>query len=346
MQRDPQKLKNLLLTGLMSGRSGTILVIIVTIVSLAAASCAAFAAWRAYSAAEAVGAFDAVTEPSETEPPQTEPSVTEPDETEPPQTETSVTGSAETEQPVTEPDKTDPPGTGPHVTAPPETEPPETDPPEPDKYVVCVDAGHGYDDPGTDADALGDWSEKDITLDIALRLGAILEKAGCEVAYTRTDDKIPDGAPRNSDGFYLLNAYDREKIIRSLGQVDAFVSIHCDSYDKSPKINGARIFYYTGNSKNTAKYAGYVADGIKNALKITGLDGVTPPSINGLDKENAYYVTKCTDIPSVLVETGFVTNERDVKNMLTEEWRQNMAQGIADGILRFLDIRSSGGSIK
>jgi N-acetylmuramoyl-L-alanine amidase len=218
--------------------------------------------------------------------------------------------------------------------------------PEPEKYVICVDAGHGYDDPGTDAEALGDWSEKDITLDIALRLGAILEKAGCEVAYTRTDDIIPEDAPRNEDGFYLLNAYDREKIMKSLDRVDAFVSVHCDFYDKDPKINGVRIFYYRDNSKNIAEYAGYVADGIEDALKISGLGGVTPPSINGLDKDNAYYVTKCTDIPSVLVETGFVTNQRDVKNMLTEKWRQDMAQGIADGIIRFLGIEPSDGGIK
>jgi N-acetylmuramoyl-L-alanine amidase len=127
--------------------------------------------------------------------------------------------------------------------------------------------------------------------------------------------------------------------MKSLGHVDAFVSVHCDYYEQNTSINGVRVYYYKDNSKNIDVFARDVADGIKDGLKLINYIGTTLPEIEGLDKDNAYYVTKCTNIPSVLVETGFVTNEKDVKNMLSEKWRQDMAQGIADGVMIYLGIK-------
>lgn len=327
MIRDPQTPKSTILTDVMSGRNGTFIVIIVIIFSLIAASCAIFAAWQVHGAAKAAGAY--VTEIADVTD-----ALSESDADTSPGTEETV--KTETTTPQTEAQQAKPPQTKPLQTEAPQTEPPVTEPPEPDKNVIIIDAGHGYDDPGTDADVLGDWSEKDITLDIALRLGAILEGEGCEVSYTRKDDIIPKNAPRNAEGFYLLNAYAREDFIKSQKNVDAFVSVHCDSYEQDPRINGVRIFYYKHNSTNIATLAGEIAAGIEDALKIKGKPGTTPPLIDGLSKEEAFYVTKCTSIPSVLVETGFVTNITDVNNFLNTDWRQDMAQGIADGVLSFL----------
>ncbi len=332
MIRDPQAQKSYILTDLMSGRNGTLLVITIIIFSLIAASCAVYAAWQVHNAAMAAGAYVTETADVTDSHPESDADTT-PVTDETVKTETTA---PQTEAPQTEAPQTEPPQTEAPQTEPPQTEVPETEPPEPDKNVIIVDAGHGYDDPGTDADILGPWSEKDITLDIALRLGAILEAEGCEVAYTRKDDIIPENAPRNAEGFYLLNAYAREAIMKSQKNADVFVSIHCDSYEQDPKINGVRIYYYKYNSKNIEMLASDIAAGIKDALKIKGKPGTTPPSIFGLSKEDAFYVTKCTNIPSVLVETGFVTNKTDVNNFLNTDWRQDMAQGIADGVLSFL----------
>ncbi len=382
MIRDPQTPKSQLITDVMSGRNGTLIVIIVSVLCFAAASCAVFAAWQVNRAAKAAAATIAeavdstkiltqndgitVSDPTGTvnpesavlqaetqrtnppqtkalviEPPQTKAPVTEPPQTkasvtEPPQTKAPVTEPPQTKAPVTEPPQTKAPVTEPPQTKAPETEPPETKDPEPDKNVIVIDAGHGYDDPGTDADILGSWSEKDINLDTALRLGAILEAAGCEVAYTRKDDLIPENAPRNAEGYYLLNAYAREDFIKAQKNADAVVSLHCDSYEQDPEINGVRVFYYKYNSKYIAYFAADIAEGIENALMLKGKPEVTPPSVVWLGKEEAFYITKCTNIPSVLVEMGFVTNKTDVNHFLDADWRQEMAQGIADGILSFL----------
>ncbi|MDD4772581.1 MAG: N-acetylmuramoyl-L-alanine amidase [Eubacteriales bacterium] len=317
MIREPQDSKTHIFTDVMSGRNGIIIVATVTIICLIAASCAVFAAWQVHSAAKTAGVY--ITEPPRTDPPQTEPTQTDPTQTEPTQTE--------------------PPQTEPPQTEPPQTEPPRKEPLKSDNPVIIVDAGHGYDDPGTSGDLLGDLLEKNITLDIALKLGAILEGEDCEVYYTRKDDVIPKNAPRNTEGLYLLNAYAREDFInlkQSEIYVDVVVSVHCDSYERDPGVNGVRIFYYKDNSKRIAVLADSIAAAIKRALGIEDKPHLTPPSIDGLNRENAFYITKCTDIPSVLVETGFVTNKTDAANFLTDKWRQDMAQGIADGVLRFL----------
>ena len=54
-----------------------------------------------------------------------------------------------------------------------------------------------------------------------------------------------------------------------------------------------------------------------------------------MSADDAYYVIKHIDVPSVLTELGFVTNREDAENMLTDAWRQTAAQGIADGILAY-----------
>ena len=54
--------------------------------------------------------------------------------------------------------------------------------------------------------------------------------------------------------------------------------------------------------------------------------------------DDAYYMTKCTPFPAVLVECGFISNETEAKNMLDDEWKNKMAQGIAQGIMAFLHI--------
>lgn len=214
--------------------------------------------------------------------------------------------------------------------------------PEEDKYIVCLDAGHGFDDPGTDCDAFGSWSEKNITLDITLRAGRIIEAAAersplpLEVYYTRTQNTLSKSDPRNKDGYYVFNPYMREEFIKTLGTVDAIVSIHCDSYEQDGSIDGTRVFYCKGASDFGASLAVSVKEGISETVG-TAHSG-TSPEVQWLPYDDAYYITKCTAFPSILVETGFVTNKYDAANMMNAEWRQTMAEGIAKGILDFLGI--------
>ncbi len=201
--------------------------------------------------------------------------------------------------------------------------------------VICIDPGHGYDDPGTDSDFLGDKSEKDITLDISLRVGKLLSGYGYTVVYTREDDIIPEDGKKSENDLYLMSPYKREDILKSFDYVNAFVSIHCNSYPQDPDIEGCIIYYYKDNSKNIDLFASDVAFSIEDSLNLKSGEDVLPSTVS-LGYNDAYYVTKCSFIPSLLVECGFITNENDAKNLLDPDWCQKMAEGIADGIKKFV----------
>ena len=203
--------------------------------------------------------------------------------------------------------------------------------------IVLIDPGHGYDDPGTDSDFLGEYSEKDITLDIALRLGTLLSDIGCEVLYTRSDDIIPEGAKKSENEFYLLTPYEREDIIKSFEHVDVFISVHCNSYAEDSTKDGFIAYYYHQNSKYTHVLASDIAYAIGGVFSLDPSKDTMPATVP-LTWQDAYYVTKCSSVPSVLVECGFVTNPREAADMLTLEWRQKMAQGLADGIINYLEL--------
>lgn len=216
----------------------------------------------------------------------------------------------------------------------------ETEPDE-DKIIICIDPGHGYDDPGTDSDYLGDLSEKDITLDIALRAADILNTTivsdiPVEIYLTRSNDVIPAGAEKNEFDQYLFGPKLREAYIKSLGNVDALVSVHCDYYEEDETLDGVRIFYSLGVNKTSVTLGLDIADCITSNVGATA--GGRLPDVQYTYYDDAYYITKCTPFPAVLVECGFVTNKTEAKNMLDEDWRQQMAKSIAEGIKVFLGL--------
>ena len=105
-------------------------------------------------------------------------------------TESSVTTVPGTNPPVTNPPVTNPPVTNPPVTNPPVTEPGPLNPPA-GATVIVLDPGHGFFDSGCSNDALGDWTEKTLTLDICRRIEAILKESGIYVIFTHDGVTFP-----------------------------------------------------------------------------------------------------------------------------------------------------------
>jgi len=319
----------------MSGRRGLAVVAVVTAICTVLSAGAVWLAWDAVKgASQPASAQPAVTDSQtradETDSPVTiapesdEPAVTETPETAAESTGTEAETETETETEIETETET-------------ETEPvteAETAPPiELDGYVVCLDAGHGYDDHGTDVEAFGDWAEKDIVLDICLRAGQLLTDWGVNVIYTRPDDVIPPDAELNEEGRYLLNPYAREAIMKSYADIHAFVSVHVDYYEADPAINGPRMYYYRGNHAVTDGLVRSIAREIAETWQME-----KTPAIQALPWEEAFYVTKCTSFPSILLEIGFATNPTDAANMMKEDWRQDMAESIARGIAEHLGL--------
>lgn len=184
------------------------------------------------------------------------------------------------------------------------------------KYKVCIDPGHG----GYDSGALGPdgTKEKDVVLEVSLKVGDILIKNGIDVVYTRTSDNVP--WPNNKSDELKMRCN-----ISDTANVNYFVSIHANSIDGSSSTSGIETLY--GNNRS---------DGITLATNIQNeLVAATGGQDRGL-KERGVYVVKYTKAPSALVELEFLSNPEKEKLLKSPEYQQKCAEGIAKGIMKTL----------
>ena len=175
------------------------------------------------------------------------------------------------------------------------------------RQVVIIDPGHGGPDPG--AVGIGGIQEKEIVLDISNRISAILEQQGVSTVLTRTSDIDLDLAPR-------VELADRVR-------ATVFVSIHANAISMArPDINGLETYYYD---------SGYDLARMIHASVLQ-----TAPIRDRGVRSARFYVLRKSSMPSVLVETGFVTGAEDAANLANSAHRQRMAEGIARGILQYI----------
>lgn len=170
-------------------------------------------------------------------------------------------------------------------------------------YRIALDAGHGGSDPGA---VYKGRQEKDDTLDLTLAVGDILKKNGIDVYYTRTTDEYETPFKKATDA--------------NNSGADLFVSIHRNSSENPNQYSGVETLVYSDTGLKTE-----VARNINNQLEDAGFKNL------GVDERKNLVVLKRTKMPAVLVEAGFINNDKD--NYLFDEEFDSIAQAIADGIL-------------
>lgn len=185
---------------------------------------------------------------------------------------------------------------------------------------IVIDAGHGGFDPGKVG--IQGTLEKDINLNIALKLKELLEKEHYQVVMTRTSDcglyEESDSNKKRTD------LYNRVKIINESNAVMA-VSIHQNSFSQGSS-KGAQVFYYS-TSDEGEKLANIMQETIKKTIG----DGN-----HRVAKENSsYYLLKKTNCPLVIIECGFLSNASEEALLLTEEYQEKMAEAIKNGIIEY-----------
>ncbi len=221
------------------------------------------------------------------------------------------------------------------------------------KPLIIIDAGHGGQDPG--AIGIHKTREKDITLNYAKALrDALLATGRYRVTLTREDDR-----------FILL--HERVALARK-HQGDLFISLHADS---NPRAEARGFSIYTLSETASDDEAAALADRENKSDIIPGIDLSTadpdvasilidltqretmnksaqladaivaalPPSIRKLERPHRYAgfrVLKAPDIPSVLIELGFLTNAEDERLLLTKEHRARLVKSVVAGIDRYL----------
>ena len=214
---------------------------------------------------------------------------------------------------------------------------------------IVIDAGHGGHDSGTlGADGI---QEKDVVLDVALRLGKLLhQKMGAEIVYTRADDTFIPLETRTA--------------IANKAQADLFISVHANS-SPDASARGVEVYYLNFTSDPEAmrvagrenavstKSVHELSDLVKKiALKDkidesrelaadveSGLYGGLTKGNEGLKdrgvKKAPFVVLIGANMPSILAEISFVTNPDDAEQLRTPEYRQRVAESLFNGVARY-----------
>ena len=214
---------------------------------------------------------------------------------------------------------------------------------------IVIDAGHGGHDSGTlGADGI---EEKDVVLDVALRLGKLLhDRLGAEIIYTRSDDTFVPLETRTA--------------IANKAQADLFLSIHANS-SSDPTARGVETYYLNFTTSPDALETAARENAVSNqsihqlsdlVKKITLRDKIDESRefasdvqqglYSGLEKGNAglknrgvkkapFVVLIGANMPSILAEISFVTNPKDASQLQQPEYRERVAESLYKGVARY-----------
>lgn len=177
---------------------------------------------------------------------------------------------------------------------------------DPKIKTIVIDAGHGGSDVGATREGI---YEKDLTLDMAKKLEAILKKNKCfNVLMTRSNDTY-------------VSLEDRVDFAEK-NQADLFISVHVNS-SVTTEGNGLETHYYTPQSY---EYAQAVHQEFASTIKAKD---------RGIFKSK-FYVINHTTCPSILVETGFISNPEEREELIKNERKKKTAEALAKGISKYL----------
>ena len=191
--------------------------------------------------------------------------------------------------------------------------------------TIIVDAGHGGIDPGSMTDDQS-VKEKDVNLKITKKVKELLEASGAMVILTRNDDTslYTEQVGKTIRQKYNENLKNRKKIIQE-SSADMFISIHLNKFQES-KYYGAHTFYPAGK-EDDKQLATYIQGELKRVVDKT--------NNRKIKSTNDIYLIKDNEIPSTLIECGFLSNDKEAKLLNDEEYQDQIAWAIYVGIQKY-----------
>jgi N-acetylmuramoyl-L-alanine amidase len=184
--------------------------------------------------------------------------------------------------------------------------------------TILIDPGHGGSDPGHEAVDKNLLPEKDLTLKISLKFGAYLSErlSNVTILYTRTDDRYP--------------TLDERVNMANSKNVDYFISVHVNG-SPNTNIKGTESHVHSMNAKSSVKLARAFEDEFKGKAgrKSRGVK-------DSDDREHSLQVLKFTQMTSVLVECGFMTNVSEANYLNTTEGQDIIASALFRGMRTYL----------
>ena len=224
------------------------------------------------------------------------------------------------------------------------------------EFTVVIDAGHGGKDPGNTGNG---FIEKDIALKISTNLGMLLEKRGVNVIYTRKKD-------------VFIGLFERANIANQ-SDAQLFISIHCDAFRTSQPYGAGTfvlglhanernfeiakkensVIFYEDDYENT--YDGFDPNNPESVIGLTLMQEeyldqsiiaasyIQNSFVNSLKRKNrdvkqaGFAVLRYTYMPSVLVETGFLTNKNEGLYLNSSKGQTEIANAISLAVLKYRD---------
>ena len=183
--------------------------------------------------------------------------------------------------------------------------------------VIVIDSGHGGDDPGKIG--INQAKEKDVNLKIAKKVKKRLKKEGWKVVMTREEDVMLGDAEKGNRKIHDMKA--RVELINKT-MPDMAVSIHQNSYQEA-EIHGAQVFYYSHSQDGKR-----MAETMQRALLMADEENTRQAKGN-----DTYYLLKRTEVPTIIVECGFLSNPQEAEKLTEDGYQKKLAQAITSGII-------------
>ena len=191
--------------------------------------------------------------------------------------------------------------------------------------TVIIDAGHG----GEDCGAIGKTGvyEKDLNMQISLKLGEYLSAAGYSVVYTREDDRLLYTEEQNIKG--MRKIYDLKNRVEIANSYNSalLVSIHMNSYG-AESCSGLQVYYAEGNDSSVS-LANKVQESVVNTLQ--------PNNKRKIKEGNGIYLLENSINPCILIECGFISNYDECKKLSEKEYQKELCFSILCGIIEYIN---------
>ena len=189
--------------------------------------------------------------------------------------------------------------------------------------TIVIDAGHGKPDEG--AESSRGTTEAETNLKIALKLQNLLEQSGSSVVLTRSDENaIYDIDAKTLKQKKISDIHNRVKIGNE-SSADIFVSIHLNKIPQQ-QYDGWQTFYKDGNEQGKK-----LAEKIQSNLN----DAIQRENKRVAKTIDNVYIIKHVEIPTTIVECGFLSNPEEEKLLLEDEYQNKLAWGIYNGIIDY-----------
>lgn len=189
--------------------------------------------------------------------------------------------------------------------------------------VVVIDAGHGVPDEGAQAD--DGTTESETNLKIALKLQNLLEQSGCTVILTRSDENaIYDIDSKTLKQKKISDIRNRVKIGNE-SSADIFVSIHLNKIPQQ-QYDGWQTFY-NKNSEDGKNLATAIQNNLNEAIQ--------KENKRVASKIENIYIINNVEIPTTIVECGFLSNPEEAELLQQDEYQNKLAWGIYNGIMDY-----------